>query len=35
MIDHKLYIRRYGDDMPGIKDWTWGGRAAPRDLDGG
>ncbi len=28
MIDHKLYIRRYGDDMPGIKDWTWGGRAA-------
>ena len=29
LIDHKLYIRRYGDDMPEIKDWTWGGRAAP------
>jgi xylulose-5-phosphate/fructose-6-phosphate phosphoketolase len=24
LIDHKLYIRRYGDDMPEIKDWTWG-----------
>ena len=23
LIDHKLYISRYGDDMPEIKDWKW------------
>ena len=37
LIDHQEYIRRYGDDMPEIKDWTWGrdrGRAR-RDVDGG
>ncbi len=28
LIDHKEYVRRYGDDMPEIKDWTWGGRTA-------
>ena len=38
LIDHREYIRRYGDDMPEIKDWTWGGgTAAGRggDVDGG
>ncbi len=25
LIDHHHYIRQYGDDMPEIKDWTWGG----------
>jgi xylulose-5-phosphate/fructose-6-phosphate phosphoketolase len=24
LIEHKQYICRYGDDMPDIKDWTWG-----------
>ncbi len=24
LIDHREYIRRYGDDMPEIKNWTWG-----------
>jgi xylulose-5-phosphate/fructose-6-phosphate phosphoketolase len=30
LIDHRIYIRRYGDDMPEIKDWTWGGRRERR-----
>jgi len=29
LIDHKLYIARYGDDMPEIRDWTWPGKGAP------
>ncbi len=28
LIDHREYIRRYGDDMPEIKNWTWGGEGA-------
>jgi xylulose-5-phosphate/fructose-6-phosphate phosphoketolase len=23
LIDHKNYIRRYGDDMPEVRDWRW------------
>ncbi|MCE5252798.1 MAG: phosphoketolase family protein [Actinomycetia bacterium] len=23
-VDHGRYIREYGDDMPLVKDWTWG-----------
>ena len=23
LIEHKLYIERYGDDMPGIRNWHW------------
>jgi xylulose-5-phosphate/fructose-6-phosphate phosphoketolase len=23
LIDHKLYITKYGDDMPAIRDWHW------------
>jgi xylulose-5-phosphate/fructose-6-phosphate phosphoketolase len=29
LIDHREYIRRYGDDMPEIEYWTWGGRTPP------
>jgi xylulose-5-phosphate/fructose-6-phosphate phosphoketolase len=28
LIDHSQHIRRYGDDMPEIKDWVWGGRTS-------
>ncbi len=29
LIDHKQYIEKYGDDMPEIKNWSWGGEGAP------
>jgi hypothetical protein len=28
LIDHREYICRYGDDMPEIKNWTWGRQGA-------
>jgi xylulose-5-phosphate/fructose-6-phosphate phosphoketolase len=28
LIDHREYIRRYGDDMPEVKNWTWSGESA-------
>ncbi|MBN1632211.1 MAG: phosphoketolase family protein, partial [Thermoleophilia bacterium] len=27
-VDHKEYIREHGDDMPLVKDWTWGSYGA-------
>ena len=31
--DHKSYIARYGDDMPDIRDWRWGGKQASGGTD--
>ena len=30
LVEHKEYIRRTGDDMPEIKNWTWGGEGHAR-----
>jgi xylulose-5-phosphate/fructose-6-phosphate phosphoketolase len=30
LIDHKEYIEQYGEDMPEITAWRWGGEAASR-----
>ena len=28
LIEHKQYIRQYGEDMPEILEWTWGAKEA-------
>jgi xylulose-5-phosphate/fructose-6-phosphate phosphoketolase len=28
LLDHQQYVRKYGDDMPEIRDWRWGAKGA-------
>jgi xylulose-5-phosphate/fructose-6-phosphate phosphoketolase len=28
LLDHKNYIAEYGDDMPEVRDWQWGGASS-------
>ncbi len=30
---HREHVRRTGDDLPEVRDWTWSGRHAPEDHD--
>jgi xylulose-5-phosphate/fructose-6-phosphate phosphoketolase len=25
LVEHKWYVREYGEDMPEIRDWKWSG----------
>jgi xylulose-5-phosphate/fructose-6-phosphate phosphoketolase len=31
LLDHKAHIHKYGQDMPEIRNWSWGGHTGPRE----
>jgi xylulose-5-phosphate/fructose-6-phosphate phosphoketolase len=34
LVDHKTYVRRYGQDMPEVRNWRWTKRSRPRARGG-
>ena len=30
LLEHHAYVRQWGDDVPAIKNWRWGGAAGRR-----
>ena len=34
LIRHRGYIREYGQDLPEIREWTWGAGSVPRAQGG-
>ncbi|TKJ29117.1 phosphoketolase family protein, partial [Blastococcus sp. CCUG 61487] len=34
LIEHRLYVRTHGIDLPEIRDWAWSGTAGPRSSGG-
>jgi xylulose-5-phosphate/fructose-6-phosphate phosphoketolase len=34
ILDHKAYIHKYGQDVPEIRNWSWGGKTSPGQKKG-
>jgi xylulose-5-phosphate/fructose-6-phosphate phosphoketolase len=31
LIEHKIYVRTHGEDMPEVQDWAWSAAPGPED----
>jgi xylulose-5-phosphate/fructose-6-phosphate phosphoketolase len=32
-IEHRQYIREYGEDLPEVRNWSWDAQAGRQDAD--